>query len=356
MQPVNLSLLLPVSIMYFLPQKNLLMKKFLLLTLTLTILLAIIFVLTRDFLSLRRLDDHPLYVMHYRGDYDFDDYLRTGLYPDQPASPAEGEDAEAWGCTTFAALNADGERLLGRNFDWYADHPALLLFTDPPNGYASVAMVDISYLGYTGDSIGLFNRAALAHAPYLPFDGMNEMGVAVGMMAVPSGNGQRDPTLRTLEDLEVIRLVLDYAASLDQALELLEDYNVRFNPEVPLHYLIADASGASAVVEYMGGELRVMRTDQPWHVATNFIISEEEPHGAASSCWRYNKAYQTLEDAQGSLSSPQALLLLEGVAQNGSFPTIWSVLYNLTTGEVSLVMDRNYAQVFTFHLKRTPTP
>ena len=312
--------------------------------------------LTHGSLSLRRLDDHPLYVMRYTGDYGFDQYLKTGIYPDQPTFPAEYDDTDAWGCTTFAALNAKGERLLGRNFDWYADHPALLLFTDPPDGYASVAMVDISYLGYTGDTIGFFERTALAHAPYIPFDGMNEMGVAVGMMALPYGNGQRDPALRTLEDLEVIRMVLDYAASVDQAIELLSGYNVRFSVDIPLHYLIADAGGDSVVIEYVYGELRMLHNDQPWQVATNFIISEEEPQGAASSCWRYNKAYQALEDAQGSLTSPQAWDLLGQVSQSGSFPTIWSVLYNLTSGEVSLVMDRNYAQVYTFHLKRTPAP
>jgi hypothetical protein len=312
--------------------------------------------LTRGPLSLRRLDDHPLYVMHYAGDYGFDQYLQTGVYPSQPASSAAEVETEAWGCTVFAALNPAGERLLGRNFDWYADHPALLLFTDPPDGYASVAMVDLWYLDYTGDSIGLFERQNLSRAPYLPFDGMNEMGVAVGMMALPYGNGMRDPALRTLEDLDVIRLVLDFAASVDQAIELLNQYNVRFSVEIPLHYLIADASGESAVIEYVAGEMRVLRNEQSWQVATNFIISEEQPQGASSSCRRYNKAYQTLEDQQGSLTSPQALALLEGVSQSGSFPTIWSVLYNLTTGEISVVMDRNYQEIYTFQLKRNLTP
>ena len=38
---------------------------------------------------------------------------------------------------------------MGRNFDWGL-HSALVLFTDPPvpGAYASVSMVDISYLGY----------------------------------------------------------------------------------------------------------------------------------------------------------------------------------------------------------------
>ena len=34
----------------------------------------------------------------------------------------------------------------GRNFDWEFS-PALLLFTDPPDGYASVSMVDLTFLG-----------------------------------------------------------------------------------------------------------------------------------------------------------------------------------------------------------------
>jgi hypothetical protein len=312
--------------------------------------------LTRGPLSLRRLDDHPLYVMHYAGDYGFDQYLQTGVYPSQPASPEEAAEAEAWGCTVFAALSPAGERLLGRNFDWYADHPAMLLFTNPPDGYASVSMVDLWYLDYTGDSIGLFERQNLSRTPTIPFDGMNEMGVAVGMMALPYGNGMRDPALHTLEDLEVMRLVLDYAASVDQAIELLNGYNVRFSVDIPLHYLIADAGGHSTVIEYVAGEMRVLPNEAPWQVATNFILSEEQPDGAASSCRRYNRAYQTLEDQHGSLTSPQALDLLEQVSQSGSFPTIWSVLYNLTTGEINVVMDRNYQEIFTFQLKRTSTP
>ena len=311
--------------------------------------------LSRGVLSLRRIDEHPLYVMRYAGDYGFDDYLKSGAYPGETAA-ARTQTVVDWGCTVFATLSGDGERLLGRNFDWYADHPALLLFTDPPDGYASVSMVDLWYLDYTGDTIGLFERQALARAPYLPFDGMNEMGVGVGIMAVPGGNGQRDPAMRTLDDLEVVRLVLDYAASVEEAIELLQGYNVRFEGGVPLHYLIADAGGHSAVIEYVGGEMRVLRNEQSWQVSTNFIISEEQPEGATSSCRRYNTAYHKLEDNQGLMTGAQALDLLADTAQAGDFPTIWSAVYNLNSGEISLVMDRNYEKVYTFQLKRTTNP
>jgi hypothetical protein len=37
--------------------------------------------------------------------------------------------------------------LFGRNFDYYYS-PALLLFTRPPAGYASVSMVDLAVVGF----------------------------------------------------------------------------------------------------------------------------------------------------------------------------------------------------------------
>ena len=52
----------------------------------------------------------------------------------------------AWACSLFAALGDVDNMLYGRNFDWDYS-PAVLLFTDPPDGYASVSMVDIAYLG-----------------------------------------------------------------------------------------------------------------------------------------------------------------------------------------------------------------
>jgi len=334
------------------------MKKTLLILLFILLLLLIFIAarfLTRSPLSLRRLNPHPFYTMRYAGDYGFDDYLQTGNYPSWVATIPEPTAPQPWGCTVFAALSPEGDRLLGRNFDWYADHPAMLLFTNPSDAYASVSMVDLWYLGYRGDEIGLFERQALSRAPYLPFDGMNEMGVAIGIMALPYADGTHDPGLRTLEDLEIVRLVLDYAASVDQAIELLSQYNVYFEG-VPLHYLIADAGGNSAVIEYVAGELRVLRNEQPWQVSTNFIISEEQPQGARSSCWRYNQAYRTLQDRSGSLNGSQTLDLLQQVSQSGSYPTIWSAAYNLTRGEIQIVIDRDYQQIYTFHLKRTNNP
>jgi hypothetical protein len=233
--------------------------------------------------SLELISDFPFYTMRYEGDYGFKAYLEslneqlpvTGVPVGIRSEVQPLVNSPTFACTGFTARSPQGERLLGRNFDWYR-HPALLLFTDSPDGYASASMVDISYLGYQGplDTDDPARLEDLLKAPYLPFDGLNERGLAVGMMAVPHGEGGADAHKATLDSLEVIRLLLDYAANLDEALVLMEKYNLDFSGGPPLHYLIADSSGASAVVEYIGGTLRIFRSDQPWQVSTNFLFSE----------------------------------------------------------------------------------
>jgi hypothetical protein len=301
-------------------------------------------------LDLQKVDDHPLYVLHYNGDYGFDEYLETGQRPKLTTFlPAWQKE---WACTVFAALNPAGEQVLGRNFDW-EDHPALFLFTAPPNGYRSVAMVDISYLGFSKTApITDQNRSQLLNAPYLPFDGMNEKGLAVGMMAVSDIQPVMDSAKVTIDSLAVIRLLLDKAASVEEALALLEQYNVNFSGGPVIHYLIADASGHSAVVEY--GDARqgqparfVFPNDQPWQVSTNFEFAPQPPTGADSSCWRYNLAYETLSAAEGKITQPGAMTLLQSVSQPS---TLWSVTYNLRSGQIEVSLRRHYDQVYRFQL------
>ncbi len=158
-------------------------------------------------MDFQQVDDHPMYVLYYQGDYGFNEFLKTGL-EEGSGSTSQITGKYEWSCSVFAALSPSGEPRLGRNFDWN-DDPALLLFTDAPRAYASVSMVDIAYLGFGKGTPGEEERSRLVDAPFLPFDGMNEMGVAVGMMAVPFADGGHDPQKVTIGSLHAIRLVLD---------------------------------------------------------------------------------------------------------------------------------------------------
>jgi hypothetical protein len=246
------------------------------------------------------------------------------------------------------------DRLLGRNFDWNFS-PALLLFTDPGDGYASVSMVDIEYLGFEGDrsknliDLPLEERRALLDAPSLPFDGMNEKGLAIGMAAVPGEDTPYDPQKKTLDELEVIREVLDHAGTVDEAIEILNSYNIDMG-SVPIHYLIASASGDSAVVEFYQGEMVAFRNESQWQVATNFLLASTNGN-AQGQCWRYDLIERRLNELGGRVSTKNAFRLLEDVSQDH---TQWSILYHMTSGDLEVVMGREYTRkVHTFHLEGT---
>ncbi len=298
-----------------------------------------------DITGLQKIDQYSLYVYSYPGDYGFEEYLQSGEHhADFLNHPAD----QTFACSVFAAFGNDAQNLLGRNFDWH-NHPILILFTQPSSGFKSVSVVDIAYLGYDEQFTPLDDPGALVDAPYFPFDGMNEKGLAVGMMSVAHAEGGNDPAKVTLGDLELMRLMLDYAENVEEAVQLIRNYNVDFD-QVPVHFFIADKSGASAVIEYIDGIPLVIPNKQDWQVSTNFLISEEQPMGAASSCWRFNLLEEALEEAQGYLDSTGAMELLEEVSQPGTYATRWSVVYDLTNVELEIVVGRNYENIYEFSL------
>jgi hypothetical protein len=303
-------------------------------------------------LSFRKISDFPLYQMHLYGDDGLARYLEHGEQPGRATSILQP--APAWACTVFAALTPAGDPLLGRNFDWYT-HPALILFTHPADGYDSVSLVDISYLGFDLQPPKFKDIFLLDEAPLLPFDGMNEAGLAVGMMAVPHGEANLNHDFITIDSLVVIRLLLDRAATVDEAIALMGRYNVDFGNGPPIHYLIADASGKSVVVEYVDNKLLVFpQGTSVWQVSTNFLLSDYASWQWPDQCLRFRRAAETLTQADGLLTETQAMSLLKDVSQNN---TRWSVLYGLHSGQIQLAVGRDYNNILQFNLPmKEPKP
>ncbi len=293
----------------------------------------------RTLATLEKVDDHPLYVMHYRGTYLFDFFAEDGL--DRPLFRKVYNAVNPEACTSFATTQAGGA-VFGRNFDWVHES-SLLLFTDPPGGYASVSLVDLFYLGLEGmQEIPWSERFVLLAAPHASIDGMNECGVAIAQNAVPHRNTPKDPNKPTLLNSQIIRLVLDHAKDVDEALTLIQQYNVEF-AGVPVHFHLADVSGDAAIVEYLDGGINIVRSDTSWQVSTNYLFSEEvKPH-----CWRYEKATKALKAAQGYLPEGRAMELLKAVKQDH---TVWSVVYGLSTGRIRLAVGMDYDEIHEFQL------
>jgi choloylglycine hydrolase len=322
--------------------------------------------------SLEQVDDYPLYVMHYYGAYtqtraSADEKLltarrgldlaiqaeRMGMFARRGLSNPRAVRTQAasldWACSLFAAFG-DGA-VYGRNFDWEFS-PALLLFTDPPDGYASVSMFDLAYLHLSSadaralTELSLEDRRPLLQTPFLPFDGMNEHGLAVAMAAVSGSPMPYDPAKPTIGSIGIIRAMLDHARDVDEALALFQQYNIDMEGGPPIHYLIADATGQAVLVEFYDGETVVMPNEAPWHLATNFYRASA-PDSPQGKCRRYDTIQAHLAETNGQLTSQDAMALLADVAQPG---TQWSVVYDMTTGTVDVVMGYNYDVVYTFQL------
>jgi len=299
--------------------------------------------------SLVKVDDYPLYTMHFQGQY-----FLQGNYSESAGGNIHTflvPKNQDWACSLFAALGGEENYTFGRNFDWEKS-PALLLFTSPPDRYASVSMVDIAYLDFDSLDLGKLHEmeldqlSPLLDAPFWPFDGMNERGLAIGMAAVPAVQNEADLQKPSIGSLEIMRMILDKAADINEALRIIESYNIDFRGGPDLHYLIADKSGESILVEFLEGKMQVIPNQKAWHMATNFLVTtNDSPQG---KCARYDRISSTLQDYGGVLVPELANELLSTVSQNN---TQWSVLYYLESGAIQVTMGRKFDQTHNFQLE-----
>jgi hypothetical protein len=300
--------------------------------------------------SLERVTEYPLYTMQYHGAYRRDVHALGKLQPRSVLT----EFRAAFGCSLFTAFGDGKDMFYGRNFDWRYS-PALLLFADPPDGFASVSMVDIDYSiplslrdkVTTLTDLPMQERVFLLDAPAWPFDGMNDQGLVVGMAAVMDSQVPNDPAKPRIGSLEVIRQMLDHASNVDEAIAILDTYNIEMDG-VPIHYLIADRSGRAVLVEF-DGDMTVIPNASPWHLATNHLRVNVPP-GAASGCWRYDRIEQLLTAEGGNLTRHQAIGLLESVSQEGDYPTQWSIVYGIDNGVIQIALGRDFDHPVSFQL------
>ena len=314
-------------------------------------LALLVFNPVRSLLSFRENDQVPLYTMTYHGPY----YYLTPLIPYSDANLQKYSDRylpedefglfEHQACTIFSATGGD-HKIYGRNRDLPWNHTALLLFTHPQNGYASVSMVDLDQLGVFPGRFSLWRRLLLLAAPLVPTEGMNEHGLTISKADVSPDDPPFDPSKETLMFRTAMRLVLDQAKTTQEAVDLLALYNISFAGGGG-HLLIADPSGDSAILEYFDDQVVVIRNPDPWQVVTNFEVGNPANQDLEPNCQRYNLVEDALEKSEGVLNIESGMDLLKQASVSG---TLWSISFDMTTQKLDLVLHRQYDQVL--HLTR----
>lgn len=271
-----------------------------------------------------------IYTFTYKGDYGFKDFLeKGGAKTDAQMAEHIAEflshgymkptvEAPDGGCTTVT-----GNGVFARNFDWEPSPLCAIIKTEPADGYASVSTSNLTFLGFGEDwqPNSFMNKMMALAAVYVPLDGMNEKGVCVADLIEIDGDKQVPDSERPdLTIVGAIRLVLDYAATTDEAIALLSRYDVFPSVERMHHLSISDRSGHSVVVEWNNGQMQVT----PTQVVTNHCLSEARlSNDTQESHQRFDMLTSRFLPLAERNSAQQAI-------QAASYPqaTLWSVVFD----------------------------
>jgi len=315
--------------------------------------------------SIEKLSDH-LYSMEYEGDYGFSGFLeRGGAASSEELGTYIAEvlsgglvhfDLAAldFGCSTISAKLPGGGYGFGRNFDWNAC-TAMIIKAVPPDGYASVTTANLDFLGF-GDGFapeGFLNKIFSLAAVYAPLDGMNEKGLCVAVLTINTPEETHQNTGKpNLTTTTAIRLLLDRAASVDEAVALLEQYDMHSDLGTMHHLAISDAGGRSVVVEYIDNIMHVTETP----VVTNFFLTPGDVYGAGSktSKQRYDILSQLHEETNGTMGMDQIKEGLRAVRHSmfvkEGKTTQWSIVYNQASLALLFYHRENFQSPYTFQL------
>lgn len=357
-----------------------------------------------------RNDDHldgAVYSMQVKGDFYLDDFVaQGGVSSDTELIQFITDNithgvvdlnmtAPEIGCSSFTATAENGDALFARNYD-FSKTNAMLVFTEANEGrHATISTVDLQFLGIDVDQdmTGLMDKVICLAAPYAPLDGINDAGVSCGIYMTYQGG---EETVATSQDTDkpdftsttLLRLILDYADSVEEAVQIASSYDLHDSANTSYHYMVADATGKSAILEWTNDSavdttdndgsqrtLKVVYNDQDsaigereaasnYQVVTNFVLQpgyyEDVPAENKKGADRYDRLYEELQATDGVVTDDQAAMdILQTVGRRGwdnddkNSCTVHSAVYNLTQKTVLWVTNENYddpSAVFTFSL------
>ena len=355
-------------------------KSVVLIILAILVLLAIVFctVYSTRFKSMATIkkhtsydDGYDLYSMTVKYDYSIDNIINSGYTTMQEFTDAVVKEAlpllpvhievPAFGCSAFRTETADGKTLMGRNYDFKLDTSAMMVICEPKDGYRSIAFAALDNVG--ADKVdSLSSKLACLTAPFVCLDGVNEKGVSVAVLTLPSEPAMQETGKQKLATSLLIRLVLDRAATTEEALDLISRYDIFSANGRDYHFFISDASGNSVAVEFDCESEGRETVVTPTQAITNFFImySDKVKPNQANGIYgkgkeRYTAALGVLEENAGKVTRETAWEALMAAAQDPNPEDItsntqWSIVFDNTDATAEITLRRHWGDRTFFSL------
>jgi choloylglycine hydrolase len=183
--------------------------------------------------------------------------------------------SSASACTGIRVRPQDGSVISARTLEFGTDLHSMLIVVPRNLQYVGTAPGGKPGLKWS-TRFGIVGTNALG-LPHI-CDGLNEKGLGMGLFYFPEYAGYQPATVetadKTLAPWELTTYLLGACGTVDEAIHAAREVRVvsvalaQFGSECPpVHYVLHDATGRCAVLEYVGGELHVY--DNPLGVFTN---------------------------------------------------------------------------------------
>lgn len=324
----------------------------------------------KTLLSVRQRDDTGIYEIEYAADYKLDELILQGgaateeqlvqyiLKTMLKGLPIDVPyEIPNLACSTFSAKTPEGGYIFGRNLDNQQTDLAVVK-TAPKNGYRSVSVVNLSFLGYnesfTPDKLS--DRINTLATAYFPLDGVNEKGLAVGVLQLQAPKTAQQSSKPDVGTTLAIRYMLDKCATVREAVSFLESVDMFAAAGGCYHFQIADAGGDSVVVSYVENEMVLTEKEDGLLCATNFYLHDVPFDYEKQGLDRYEILTEKLSETDSTLDIEGARDLLHAANITGTEPdekgrvysTQWSSVYDLTSPALHLFADMDYENGYVY--------
>jgi len=249
-------------------------------------------------------------------------------------------------CTTFF-INKNGQMVFGRNYDWITGNGMVCTNL---RGLAKTS--DETHDGKTISWVSKYGSITFnQYGKEFPTGGMNEKGLVVELMWL---DGTKYPTADerpAIGELQWIQYQLDNCSTVDELIATDKKLRIASKGTTPQHFLVADAKGNAATIEFFDGKMSVHKDDGlSFPVLTNdtYTSSIEQTAIATSAAGgsnisfsnnsidRFAKACNMVKAfQQGDITTSvidYSFSILDKVAQGTH--TKWSIVYDITNKKI----------------------
>lgn len=268
----------------------------------------------------------------------------------------------------ISAMTPENHPLLAHSYHVTNDERAIVVVhTAAPEKYASVGIADMGYIGSRKNDFlsSAEGQEALLYTPFYVIDGVNEKGFSIAAITVPGDNAVQDNGNRKIFSMLIPRYMLDNARSVQDALEKFQKLDVVMPEGGSYHWLLNDAYGDSAVVEYV----RNTFVSQPkayvdkYQVVANYWLNPMVAKDPAEKGMQRTKIlkkffkknkYPTEQQLMDELEAARATKEPE-LTKKGSdltLATCWSVVYDLEKRLLTLCFKEDYNNRYGFKLQQ----